>query len=74
MSYRKSRSYILPAVTNGSTVQCIYCLNRSCDAADREAAGNSIRGLPGPLDPPGVVFSQADLGLAPDMHGSVPRG
>lgn len=69
-------SYLLQALINDSTVQRIYCLNRSSDAAERQAAGNSMRGLPGPLDAPRVVFlryeiSQANLGLAPDIYGSL---
>ncbi|KIW90834.1 uncharacterized protein Z519_08617 [Cladophialophora bantiana CBS 173.52] len=66
-------SYLLEALISDSRVERIYCFNRTSDAADRQAAGSSMRGLSGQFDPARVVFlrydvSREDLGLDPDTY------
>jgi thioester reductase-like protein len=69
-------SYLLGSLMRCHSVQKIYCLNRSSEAAERQAKGNALRGLPCTREDSRVVFlqfdaSRKDLGLAPDVQKEI---
>lgn len=66
-------TYILAALMSDPAISHIYCLNRSADAKDRQAAIHKSYGLPSPLFPGRITFMQCDfsrkrLGLEPHYY------
>lgn len=69
-------SYLLSALIEDPTVNHIYCLNRSSNAAERQAAGNRMRGLQADFNTCRVTFLQYNgsdkhLGLTSDMYDNL---
>ncbi|KAH8655420.1 hypothetical protein BX600DRAFT_515242 [Xylariales sp. PMI_506] len=57
-------SYLLDTLLANSTIQRVFCLNRSADARERQLRANSSRGLNQELSSERVKFIQADLSKA----------